>query len=356
MKKLFTLILFLVFALSAYSQPRTVSGTVEFRVNTDIFIHNDDYSKFVNSIVPFVMNYSDEIETVLLVGSASPEGNYENNLRLADKRAAAIRSYVSDYIQDNKIVVDNNYDLFLRKTNVSESDYPKLRATYIEIQLKKEIPCDAEPIHDTIYIREYTKDVIRDTIYLEKPLRTIPILAFKTNLMSDLILAPNVQAELYTHVWGLSVDFSYTFPWYKNHEKFFYYQVLNGAAGIRKYLNNSYTGHYVGVYGNTAIYDICLFNKDKGWQGEAHGAGLTYGYVFQNKKHPRLKFELYARVGWLNTHFDSYHTLETFDDKYYYDWTGRASEFVPRRFKLNYFGPTAIGFNLTYDLICLRRY
>lgn len=356
MKRILTLILFLVFTCLSHAQPRVVSGTVEFKVNTDIFVLNDDYSNFINNIVPFVAEHSDKIDSVLLVGSASPEGNYEHNLYLAGMRAEAIRSYISGYIHNNKVVVRNDYDLFLKKTGLDESDYQKLRATYIEIWLSREEPVNMEPIHDTIYIKEYIRETFIDTVYIEKPLRTIPILAVKTNLMSDLILAPNVQAELYTHVWGLSLDFSYTFPWYKNHDKFFYYQVLNGAGGIRKYLNNTYTGHYIGVYGNTTIYDICLFNKDKGWQGEAHGAGLTYGYVFQNKKHPRLKFELYARVGWLNTRFDSYHTLETFDDKYYYDWTGRASEFTPRRFKLNYFGPTAIGFNITYDLICLKKY
>lgn len=356
MKKILTLILSLAFTLLVYSQPRTVSGTVEFRVDTDIFIRNDDYSRFMGTIVPFVMNYSDKIDTILLVGSASPEGSYTHNLHLAEIRAEVIRSYISDYIGSEKIVVRNDYNLFLEKTGVKENDYPGLRATYIELQLKEESPSVTEVIHDTVYIREYVKDVFVDTVYVEKPLRTIPILAVKTNLISDLALAPNVQAELYTHIWGLSVDFAYLFPWYKNHDKFFYYQVLNGAAGIRKYLKDDYTGHYFGIYGNTVIYDICLFNKDKGWQGEGHGAGLTYGYVLPNKKHPRLKVEFYARLGWLSTKFDSYHTLETFDEKYYYDWTGRASEFVPRRFNLNYFGPTAIGFNLTYDLICLKKY
>lgn len=335
--------------------------TIEFVVNTDRVIQNENYFNFINNVVPFVKENSDRIENITFIGSASPEGNKKHNVYLANIRADKIYTFISDYIPISKIIVNNDYDLFLSKTGLSEDDYTKLRAAYIEITLKPQ-PKNPCPVPDTVFVKEVLRDTVyvynekTDTVYIEKVPRIIPILALKTNLVTDLIAAPNIQAELYTHLGGLSLEFEYTFPWYKIHDKFFYYQVLNGTAGIRKYFNNSYTGHYVGLYGNTAIYDICLFNKDKGWQGEAYGAGLTYGYVFANKKHPRLKFECYIRLGWFNTKYDSYHTLENFDDKYYYDWNGRNKDFIPRRFNMNYYGPTMIGFNITYDLICLRKY
>ena len=333
--------------------------TIEFVVNTDRVIKNGNYVNFINNVVPFVRENADQIDSIAFIGSASPEGNKKHNIYLAEIRAAKIYSFISDYIPRSKIVINNDYDLFLSKTGLNEDDWRKLRAAYIEIYMKPEQP---EPKVDTVYIKEVYRDTIYvyneriDTVYIEKKPEIIPILAVKTNLATDLIAAPNVQAELYTHLAGISLEFEYTFPWYKIHDKYFYYQRLNGTAGIRKYFNNNYNGHYIGVYGNTAIYDLCFFNKDKGWQGELHGAGLTYGYVFSTKKHPRLKFEGYIRVGWFNTRYDSYHTLETFDDKYYYDWYGRNKDFVPRRFNMNYFGPTMVGFNITYDLICARKY
>ena len=253
----------------------------------------------------------------------------------------------------------NDYEFFLEKTGYDRKIRKKLRAVYIEIQLKKNPEIITQI--DTLYI----KDILRDTVYIDntvidtvymKP-ELIPILGLKTNLTGDMLMTPNIQAEIYTHLWGLSLEFEYSFPWWnKDYDTYFYYRLLNGKTGIRKYLNNEYTGHWIGIYANTAIYDICLFNKDKGYIGDLYGVGLGYGYVFQNKKHPRVKFEPYIRAGWFNTKFDTYHASQPWNDRYYYNWYQRASEYVPRRFNMNYFGPTEIGFNFTFDLICSRKY
>lgn len=350
MKK-YLVILMLFISVTCWSQ--TIYHTIEFSVGTSKIIHNDNYRVFMEDIMPFLKN--NIIEAVYLIGCASPEGNKNLNIKLANNRSNVIKSYIEDFVPKQKIHIKNDYQLFLQKTGYDERDWNKLRATYIEIHVKN-IPEVITQI-DTVYIKEidtiYCKQI--DTIYI-KPER-IPILAVKTNLLSDVLITPNIQAELYTWLWGLSIEFDYTFPWYhKDRDTYFYYQLLNGTVGIRKYLNNKYNGHWIGIYGNTAIYDICPWNKNKGWQGEVHGAGIGYGYVFQNKKHPRWKFELYGRAGWFNTKFDTYHASEPWDEKYYYDWYLRASDFVPRRFKMNYFGPTEIGFNLTFDLICARKY
>ena len=334
-------------------------ATVEFVVNTDRVIENDNYVNFIENVVPFVRKNADKVDSIIFIGSASPEGNAKHNLYLANIRTAKIYSFISDYVPKSKISVSDDYELFLSKTGLNEDDYGKLRAAYIEICMKPE-ELQAEP--DTVHIMEVYRDTTYiyypqiDTVCIEKEPRTVPILAVKTNLASDLIATPNIQIELYTHLVGLSLEFDYTFPWYKIHDKYFYYQILNGAVGIRKYFKNDYKGHYIGVYGNTAIYDLCFFNADKGWQGELYGAGLTYGYVFSSKQYHRLKFEPYIRVGWFNTKFDTYHASQPWNGKYYYDWNKRASEFVPRRFNMNYFGPTEIGFNLTFDLICIKTY
>ena len=346
-------------AVAGYSQ-NTVSATVEFVVNTDKFVENQKYDDFVNSIVPFIWSNADDIENILLIGSASPEGRKDWNKHLADIRAKRIQIYIKDYVPLYKVNVINDYDLFLEKTGLNESDYKKLRATYIEIHMRT--PQIITQI-DTIYIREKEIDTVYccckqiDTVYIREKPRLIPILGVKTNLVADVLITPNIQAELYTHLWGLSLEFDYTFPWWHlDYDDYFYYQILDGKAGIRKYLRNDYTGHYFGIYANTAIYDLCFFNKDKGWQGELYGAGISYGYVFQNKKHPRWKFEPYVRLGWFNIKFDTYHASQPWDEKYYYNWYLRASDFVPRRFNMNYFGPTELGFNLTFDLICVRKY
>lgn len=358
---LLSVLLFASFTLNGQEVERDtiVIGRIEFTVNTLNIVKNECYEHFVNEVIPLVRDNKDRVVKAMVVGSASPEGRKERNRALASGRAMKALPFLREVLSDSLINIVSDSELFLQMSKCKEEDFKIRRGTYIEIWIsgKNEHVIDTLRIEriDTVYIHDTL--YVHDTVYIEKPFKRIPILAIKTNLVSDLLITPNVQAELYTHLWGLSLEFDYTFPWFhKDYDDYFYYQILNGTAGIRKYLNNKYNGHYFGIYANTAIYDICPFDKDKGWQGEVYGAGISYGYVFQNKKHPRLKFEPYIRVGWFNTKFDTYHASQPWDGKYYYNWYLRASDFVPRRFNMNYFGPTEIGFNFTFDLICLRKY
>lgn len=354
MKKLVVFLLLFLAPLSIYSQ--TLSGTVEFFVNTDIMIKNEDYYRYFNEIVPKIREDANKIDHVSLIGSASPEGSKKRNNYLARRRADVIYSYLSNLVPKDKIIINNDPELFLFKTGCKRDDYDKQRGAYIEVHFKKQEILPPPIKKDTVYIRDTVRYIKIDTVWIKEKPKIIPILAVKTSLVSDLLATPNIQAEVYTHLWGLSFEFDYTFPWWHKDEGCFYYQVLNGTVGIRKYLNNQYTGHWLGIYGNSAVYDICFWNKDKGWQGELYGVGLGYGYVFRDKRYPRLKFEPYIRIGWFRSKFDTYHISQPWNEKYYYNWTSRASEFVPRRFSMNYFGPTEIGFNLTFDLICVRKY
>ena len=370
--------------LVGWAQPRdtVINSTLYFKVNTTEFIEDDNYNNFITNQLPFIQEHRADIKYVKITGTASPEGSYERNRELARMRADVINDILDrnetvtiseDYEGLYKLIEESNepwkgkvLKILSNRSNVKRDlinsgywwrlkqyYFPKLRRIDVSVLLLypriiKEVERDTVYIRDTLYLH--------DTIPVPHKHKIIPILAVKTNILSDLIAAPNIQAELYTHLWGLSLEFDYTFPWwYKDYDTYFYYQLLNGTVGVRKYLNNKYTGHWIGVYGNTAIYDICPWDKDLGWQGEVYGAGVGYGYVFQNKKYPRLKFELFGRVGWFNTRFDKYHASQPWDEKYYYNWYLRASDFVPRRFNMNYFGPTEIGFNITFDLICLRR-
>ena len=161
------------------------------------------------------------------------------------------------------------------------------------------------------------------------------------------MITPNVHAELYPWVWGLSAEFEYDFPWFGSTVTHRYYQVSNAFVGLRKYFKNNYNGWYVGIYANNALYDIAI-NKDNGWQGEGHGFGITAGYLIRKKN---FNLEPFIRVGYFNSRFDEYDASQPFNGKYYYKWNGRNSDFVPRRFELNYIGPTMLGITISYDLI-----
>ena len=128
----------------------SINTTIEFVVNSDVIVKNEAYYKFIQETLPFLQEKSDEIENIVLIGSASPEGKQLNNIHLANMRAEKLRSIVFVFLPDVKIIVNNDYSLFLAKTGFDETDYPKLRATYFEAKLvKKEKP---SIVRDTIYI------------------------------------------------------------------------------------------------------------------------------------------------------------------------------------------------------------
>ena len=377
------MLLFISCFASEVKGDTVLTTTVKFNINTSSVVYGDPGYEYLHSyMIPFMEENIEYLDRVELIGSSSPDGPKSLNDNLSRVRAESLSGEFN--IPKSKIFVSNvgeNYDRLVdlvedendkdtllsilssginvkKRIKKYNTLYPQIRTVDVKIYFNgiNIFPCDTDTVfvNDTIYVDEIDT-VICDSVYIEKPFKRIPIVALKTNLLSDLLITPNIQAEIYTHLWGISIEFEYTFPWYHNDNIYWYYQIMNGTAGIRKYFSDDYSGHYVGIYGSTFVYDVC-FNKEKGYQGEGWNVGLGYGYVFKYKKHQRLKFEPYIRIGYMHTNFDTYHASEPFDGKYYYNWYRRASEFVPRRFELNYFGPTMIGFNITYDLICVRKY
>ena len=159
MKKLFLLICIILSCITGYSQEKIhedMTVSIEFVVNTNTIIHNEGYNYYINTIIPYLRKNVNDIDRILLVGSASPEGNKEGNIRLANIRADKIYSYIKNFIPRNKIEINNDYDLFLSKTGLDESNWPKLRATYVEI-VWKDKPIPVKPKIDTIYKEKTTE-------------------------------------------------------------------------------------------------------------------------------------------------------------------------------------------------------
>lgn len=136
MKKTLLTILLFCYTICAFSQHHVVN----FVVNTNEYVRDSAYTHFINVLCPYIAEHSEKIDKIILIGSASPEGNKQLNERLANIRANTIYSYISDFISKEKLIINNNYNLFLYKTGYNEKDYSKLRATYIEIHLKEDTP------------------------------------------------------------------------------------------------------------------------------------------------------------------------------------------------------------------------
>jgi len=383
MKKILIIILIMLASLPVFGQlasDTTLRANICFQINTAEIVPKDPgYEKYINEMLPFMYDNIYNLYKVVIRGSSSPDGPEELNRRLAKERADKIVSEL--HISQNKLFVtyaSEDYDRLLTMVDESskldiinlrlgdniknairkltgyrtmvDSIYPSLRSVLVEMYFIKNEPCISDTVYIVDIVRDTTYQVVHDTLYLHENYDKIPVLAFKTNLLADALITPNVQAEFYLYKHNLSIEMEYEFPWFYNDDIFWYYQVLDATAGVRMYLKDDYTGHWLGVYGNAYLYDIC-FNKNNGWQGEGWGLGVSYGYAIRSKKHEKLRFEPYIRVGYLRSTYDVYNASDPFNGKYYYSWPGLPNNFVRRNLEFNYFGPTMIGINISYDAI-----
>lgn len=159
------------------------------------------------------------------------------------------------------------------------------------------------------------------------------VLAVKTNLLYDLMLAPNVEVEIpIGKAW--SVNTEYVFPWWVNNPKEFCYQLLSGGIEGRYWLGkrdqqDRLTGHFVGVYGSGGIYDF-QFRGD-GCQGDYFVAsGVSYGYGKSIGRNLSLEFSL--GVGYLVTNYRKY---TPYEGSLVWKSAGRYHFFGPTKAKIS---------------------
>ena len=206
------------------------------------------------------------------------------------------------------------------------------------------------------------------------------VLAIKTNMLLYGVYMPsgydkwcpipNVAVEVFPlhghFTYGASIDF----PWWRNYWGHKYFEVRNYQLEARYYFRSgdvrlrepgegiAFRGWYLQGYAHAAMFCIC-FDKDRGWKGEALGAGLGAGYVLPlgKKSHWRLEFSLQAGFmygGYDPFQFENPVNPNYQDHLYYYKWTGKPADFKRRQYRFSWLGPTRVGITLSYDLLYLR--
>lgn len=371
--------------VNSYSQNiETISSTVEFVVNTNNFITNENYTRYVDEIVPIIKDNSNNIDYILLIGSASPEGNKQANIRLANIRADRIYSYIKMYVPKSKIIINNNYELFLDKTRLDESDYTKLRATYIEVHFKQssKIETKTNTVYkiDTVYVDNIIRDTVKikeviektDTVYAGKSIeKSCNKLVFSpyNNLMTDLIKAPGIGLEFYFHQMSFFVEGNFANTTLTG--KKFTYDLWH--TGFRKYFNDDYDRVFIEVYGRTGYFDMDIFGDEPGKFGVPFGVGLGLGWKFSLCSHVKL-YPL-IRFGYDHIKFIDYYYTETgvgnvgVTFNQYTDYKDNTPEktnntvieytpenrvinreFFEKAKTLHWFGPTYVGLVIQFDL------
>lgn len=342
-----------------------------------------------------------QIVRIEIKGFASPEGSYANNDRLARGRTSSLTRYIIEKTDVSPMLFHTSYEAedwvglrnFVDSTallgnreallriigsnldpdaklkrilteypddykTLNESAFPLLRHTDYQISYtQKNVTRTAGAVHtDTIYRLQ------ADTLSLPAPASDEggykvfrPLLAVKTNLLFDALLAPNIEVEVpfgKKHRWSVMAEL--WCPWWRfDHNAAgdvnqYYrddqrptriaYQLLMGGVEFRRWFTGRcasgvpvLTGPFVGVYAAGGKYD--LGRDGKGDQGQFVSIGISAGYSWPLARHWNL--ELSAAVGYIGgpkvhyeNEFDDARLIYRSDD----DW---KSWFAPTKLKLS---------------------
>ena len=327
-----------------------------------------------------------EIMQIRIKGFASPEGRYDNNDRLARERTASLTRYIiekttlapglfqTSYEAEDwaglRTFVDTtsmlaNRDALLQMIDLEmepdaklasiaeqypddyavlkEEAFPQLRHTDYQINYTlKHITKEEGAEHsDTTYL--LVTDVLKDTLIATQkrfePYK--PLLALKTNMLYDLILAPNIEVEIpFGRDLRWSVMAESLNPWWRLDKLNYAYEIQEAGLELRRWLMPRcdgsrpwLSGLFLGAYLASAKYD--LEYNGVGDQGEIWSLGATLGYSWPIGK--RWNLELSGSLGFMN------------GERRHYNAEFESSHLIYKETKsLSYFGPTKLKFSLVW--------
>lgn len=172
--------------------------------------------------------------------------------------------------------------------------------------------------------------------------KSLPHFAIKTNLLyGGALLTPNLAVEIGTAP-RQTLELNGSYQWWgrkndasDNHKQFTHWIV---RPEYRWWTCERFNGHYFGAHALYSRYFVSgreiplLFEKEYSYDGQAVGAGVTYGYHWAVSKTIGLEFNV--GVG------------------YVYMWgdrgTCRNCDWQMRSWKKHYLGPTRAGINLVF--------
>ena len=273
---------------------------------------------------------------VTFCGSASPEGSFSTNRRLAEERCRNLEDYVRKYVSlpdsivsrcENVIAWDAlahlaegsdmphkeeavnvlrnvpefTYDsrgvlIDSRKKHLMELQYgrtwhymadhffPQVRhASVMLVTARHRQEALIEPVHKPeIIARETASACAVPTVAEQKAAALQPeekkpfYMALKTNMLYDAALIPNIGVEFHLkNNWSISAGWMY--GWWKKDRIHWYWRAYGGDIAVRKWLGKAaqekpLTGHHLGVYGQVLTYDF--ETGGRGYMGGEPGGTL----------------------------------------------------------------------------------
>lgn len=322
------------------------------------------------------------VKSMVLEGSASPEGPAKGNERLAQDRVENLKNYILGMFpeMEGKITVISRKNSPEDATN--EEDFASMRYARIlsmeveeeeapvqeaqDAQDNTEVPSvsdQSQPTGNTEATEVETVDnnasqTIAETTEVpdttaqkaqkeKRPLNTV--VALKTNLLFDAVTALNFEVEVPIGK-RFSVMVEDVFPWWETGNKYCFQVWEMGVEGRfwfkpwKSIGTEKLRGLFVGPYVMSGKYDF-QFDRSINYQGEFWSVGLTAGYSLPlgKKKWGNLEFSL--SLGYLQSPYRHYLPTDdyaklihdpaldgTFYDIFLYPTKAKISLVVPLNF------------------------
>lgn len=377
--------------ISAQAQAR-----IDFKVNLinfDKTYHGNDSAieRVLARIDSMVLDPRMRVERITVEGTASPEGPYYNNVRLASGRA---RAFIS-ILQARYAFPDSVYAIStipedwdgMRDMLHADSSIPYGDVVISFLDRTADIDLDTREqrlksldggapyasMHTRVlpYLRRASVAVNYYATLLRNPgarpllaypdmtpmapaadLATLPIFvapaprqrffALKTNLLWDAALCANLgfEVELWPR-WSLDVP-----VWYSPYDITDRWRIrlLATQPELRYWLREAGDGHYFGLHTSVIGFNISLAG-DYRYQDPNHaafGMGVGYGFAFHLDKARRWSMEAQIGAGYISYKWIKYHN------------TGRNGAEVSHG-SGTYWGPTRAGIAISYKFYRQRK-
>jgi hypothetical protein len=165
---------------------------------------------------------------------------------------------------------------------------------------------------------------------------TTPVFAINSNLLYDATASMNLGIEFKLNKQlTLKLPVAYN-PWTFDNNK--QLRLILAQPELRWWLCESFSGHFLGLHGHYALYNVGSIGTDymkkHRYEGYLYGGGISYGYQFYLA--PRWSLEVSIGLGYAYMNYDVY-KCET------------CGEYIKSENK-NYFGPTKADLSLIYLL------
>ena len=348
-----------------------IARGIRFQVNRTELQKGDPFITLYNdSLVPWLKDNNLILREIFVKGAASPEGPYDNNVRLSRERTKRLIEFLSSNLDQpiadrptNSKFVTEDYAYLVKLMELADdAEYRKVKAIWNTCKgnerlckkklmalnggktwkrlLKVYFPTLRQsrvvlwfvvsPKHMPIPKYHFTAKTEMLAIPTLPSFLPVPItpdttavkayarrhmIAARTNLIHDFLYVPqfgfapggNIQLEYYPLSGHYTFNAGFTFHNHRHWNSHKFFQVRDAQLEVRRYFKGG--GEFLGTYLGAYAEGTKYgigFSATKGWEGEGGGAGLSIGHTCKLNKKGSLRLELSMSVGAFVTVYDPY--------------------------------------------------